>query len=94
MVPGEKHCWDRPDHVIYGRIAGGIWNLGLKNLLSAQSLMRCCGAWKVGMLREMEVMEVSAVEFQSQGPKILSGSFVWGSRTCDSGYLGMKNQLG
>jgi hypothetical protein len=61
------YCCYRHDHVAFGRIVDGLWNLGLEKPLSVESLVDCSiGALETRMLRAVHKMEAWFVKFQRE----------------------------
>lgn len=64
-------CCDRTDHVVLNRIVKELSNFGLEKSLSIESSVSySVGAWKISLLRAMQIMDaqlhVEAYEVQRE----------------------------
>lgn len=64
-IVGYYH--DRCDHIVLGRIVERHWDTGQEKPLNVQSLVSCSvGAWKKGVLREMQTVGACLGKFQRE----------------------------
>jgi hypothetical protein len=66
------YCFDRTDRVTLRKNIDGLWNLGLGKSLSIENSVRCSvRAWKIRMLRAVQMMEACLVMFYREAKILL-----------------------